>query len=232
VNNPSGAKTRAVVYVRVSTDKQAESGLSLEAQRARCIQYAALYDIDVVDIVADTQSAKDLERPGLNRVQEHLRNGTANAVLITDLDRLTRSVADGYALVQKWFSKTSDYVLLSVFDHVDTRSPEGRLTLTIKLGVSQYEREKTAQRTITALKEKRAQLAATGESLGPKPIEKLVPDVARLVLELKERGLSVRDISDDLNRQRVPTARGGKWHPNSVQRLLQRLKPEDESQNG
>jgi site-specific DNA recombinase len=230
MNNPSGAKTKAVIYVRVSTDKQAESGLSLEAQRARCIQYASLYDIDVVDIVADTQSAKDLERPGLNQVQEHLKNGTANAVLVTDLDRLTRSVEDGVALVKKWFSEESDYILLSVFDHLDTRSPEGEFMLTVKLALAQLERKKIGKRTKIALEEKRVQLAAIGEALGPKPVEKLVPEVVRIVLDARNRGLSVREICDDLNRDKIPTARGGGWHPTSVQRLLKRLKPEDESQ--
>lgn len=224
VNNPSGAKTRAVIYVRVSTDKQAESGLSLEAQRSRCIQYAALYDIDVVEVIVDTQSAKDLERPGLNKVQEHLKTGTANAVLITDLDRLTRSVEDGVAFVKKWFSETSDYVLLSVFDHLDTRSPEGEFMLTVKLALAQLERKKTIKRTKVALQEKKTQLEAIGESLGPPTLEKKAPETAALLLKLDRDGLTHRQISEELNKRGVPTARNGTWHPTAVYRQLERMK--------
>lgn len=223
VNNPSGAKTKAVIYVRVSTDKQADSGLSLEAQRSRCIQYAALYDIDIVEVVSDVQSAKDLERPGLDKVQEHLKNGTANAVLITDLDRLTRSVEDGINLVKKWFSDESDYTLLSVFDHLDTRSPEGEFMLTVKLALAQLERKKTARRTKVALQEKRAQLAAIGESLGQKPVEKTDPKTAALILDLFNRGMSHRDITDELNRRGIPSVRGGQWHLTAVYRQVKRL---------
>ncbi len=224
VNNPSGAKTRAVIYVRVSTDKQADSGLSLEAQRSRCIQYAALYDIDIVEVIVDTQSAKDLERPGLNKVQQHLEEGSANAVLITDLDRLTRSVEDGVAFVKKWFSEASDYVLLSVFDHLDTRSPEGEFMLTVKLALAQLERKKTIKRTKFALQEKKAQLEAIGESLGPPTLEKTDPATAALMLDLDHQGLSYREITEELNRRGIPAARGGPWHPTAVYRQLRRLK--------
>lgn len=231
VNNPSGAKTRAVIYVRVSTDKQAELGLSLEAQRNRCIQYAALYDIDIVEVVVDTQSAKDLERPGLNKVQEHLKAGSANAVLITDLDRLTRSVEDGVAFVKKWFSEASDYVLLSVFDHLDTRSPEGEFMLTVKLALAQLERKKIIKRTKFALQEKKTQLAAIGQSLGQQPVEKVAPTAAALILQLDSEGFSHRKIAEELNRRGIRAVRGGDWHATAVYRQIDRMKKaRDEAQ--
>lgn len=60
--------TRAVAYLRVSTDKQADHGVSLDAQRAKVLAYAQLYDLQLVDIVVDAgASAKTLDRPGLDR---------------------------------------------------------------------------------------------------------------------------------------------------------------------
>ncbi len=83
--------TRAVGYIRVSTDKQAEHGVSLEAQHAKLTQYAALYDIELVDIIVDAGvSAKTLDRPGLQRALGMLRKGQASALLVAKLDRLTR----------------------------------------------------------------------------------------------------------------------------------------------
>ena len=57
--------TRTVAYVRVSLDKQAEKGVSLEAQRAKVEAYAALYDLQLVEVIVDAGlSAKTLDRPG------------------------------------------------------------------------------------------------------------------------------------------------------------------------
>ena len=88
-------RTKAIVYCRVSTDKQAESGLSTCAQRDKCMQYAELYNVDVVNLFFDKGfSAKTLERPGLNAALRELKLGNANALLVMKLDRLTRSVTD------------------------------------------------------------------------------------------------------------------------------------------
>ena len=57
--------TRAVAYTRVSTDTQASTGLSLDAQRAKVVAYARLYDLKLVDVILDAgASAKTLDRPG------------------------------------------------------------------------------------------------------------------------------------------------------------------------
>jgi len=58
--------TRTIAYLRVSTDKQADRGVSLDAQRAKVNAYAELYDLDLADVIVDAgESAKSLDRPGL-----------------------------------------------------------------------------------------------------------------------------------------------------------------------
>ena len=89
------AITRAVGYIRVSTDKQVDHGVSLEAQRTKLEAYAALYDIELVAVIVDAGvSAKTLQRPGLQQALGMLRHGEADALLVAKLDRLTRSVKD------------------------------------------------------------------------------------------------------------------------------------------
>jgi site-specific DNA recombinase len=79
---PTPATTKAVGYIRVSTDKQAEHGISLDAQQAKLEAYAALYDVALVEVIVDAGvSAKTLERPGLQRALGMLRKGQANALL-------------------------------------------------------------------------------------------------------------------------------------------------------
>ena len=63
-----GGKVRAVGYVRVSTDQQAQEGVSLEAQKVRIRAHCTSQDIELVEIVCDDgYSAKSLDRPGMKR---------------------------------------------------------------------------------------------------------------------------------------------------------------------
>ena len=97
--------TRAVAYMRVSTTKQADEGVSLEAQRAKLIAYAALYDVVLVEVIVDAGvSAKTLDRPGLAKALGMIRSGRADALLVVKLDRLTRSVRDLGQLVADYFA--------------------------------------------------------------------------------------------------------------------------------
>ena len=81
--------------LRVSTDKQADRGVSLDAQRAKLKAYAELYELELVEIIVDAgQSAKSLDRPGLQRALAMLKEGEAEALLVVKLDRVTRSVVD------------------------------------------------------------------------------------------------------------------------------------------
>ena len=94
--------TKTVAYLRVSTDKQADRGVSLDAQRVKVAAYAELYDLDV--IVDSGGSAKSLDRPGLQRALGMLKRGEAEALLVVKLDRLTRSVVDLGSLVVRYFA--------------------------------------------------------------------------------------------------------------------------------
>jgi DNA invertase Pin-like site-specific DNA recombinase len=88
-------RTRTVAYVRVSTENQADHGVSLDAQQAETRPYAELYGLELVEVVVDAGlSAKTLGRPGLVRALGMLKAGEAEALLVVKLDRLTRSVRD------------------------------------------------------------------------------------------------------------------------------------------
>ena len=98
----ASATTTAVGYIHVSTDKQADHGVSLDAQKAKLEAYATLYELTLVDIIVDAGvSAKTLDRPGLARALAMLDKGQANALLVAKLDRLTRSVKDLGSLVEE-----------------------------------------------------------------------------------------------------------------------------------
>ena len=172
-------KTRACAYLRCSTSEQAESGLGLDSQRARIIAYAALYDVEIVRFESDAGiSGSSMDRAALQSALASLRDGTANALLVAKLDRLTRSVGDLNALLADYFSK-GDFALLSVGEQFDTRSAAGRLVLNILTSIGQWEREVICERTTAALAVKRAR----GERVGGIPYGKRADESTKILLD-------------------------------------------------
>src|SRR3989442_11690 len=121
--------TKVVGYCRVSTDTQADHGVSLQAQEEKIRQYCTLYNLELVTVVVDAgASAKTLRREGLQRVLSMLTHGHAEGIIVVKLDRLTRSVSDLGSLIGDYFST---YALMSVCEQIDTRSASGRLVLNV-----------------------------------------------------------------------------------------------------
>lgn len=154
-NQRHGRKAMKVVaYVRVTTDEQAANGQSLETQLAKVKAYADLYDLEIVEIIDASESAKNLKRPGLQRGLEMLCKGQADGLLISKLDRLTRSVADWQTLIDGFFGERAGKQLFSVAHSIDTRTAAGRLVLNVLLSVAQWERETIGERTSEVLQAK------------------------------------------------------------------------------
>jgi DNA invertase Pin-like site-specific DNA recombinase len=217
--------TKAIGYIRVSTDKQADHGVSLEAQQAKIRAYAQLYDLELVDVVIETGSAKSLDREGLASVLKRLQAGEASALVVTKLDRLTRSVADLGRLVETYFQHIA---LLSVSEQIDTRSAAGRLVLNVLASVSQWEREVIGERTSAAMQHMKAEGQYTG---GPSPygfMRNQAGDLVEhegeqailsLVQEYRSKGLSLRQIANVLAEQGIRSRAGKPFHHQAVARL-------------
>jgi site-specific DNA recombinase len=222
---------KVVAYARVSTETQAERGVSLAAQLSKLNAYAELYELEIVEVIEDGgASAKSLDRPGLQRALALLDAGKAQGLLVAKLDRLTRSVRDLDTLISTWFGKQGGPALLSVAEQIDTRSAAGRLVLNILASVSQWEREAIGERTATALAHK----AERGERVGEIPLGYAVAEdgvrleehegeqaAIALVQQLRTQALSIRSIATELTQRGVP-GRGSRWHPTTVARLLRR----------
>lgn len=232
------AVTRVVGYIRVSTDQQADGGVSLDAQRAKLRAYAEVYDLDLVGVVEDAGvSGKRLDRPGLDRALAMLTAGEADGLLVAKLDRLTRSVRDLGDLVERFFA-TERFALMSVAENVDTRSAAGRLVLNVLGAVSQWEREAIGERTRDALGHLRDQgVVLGGEALGwrrtderddagRRVVENVATEAAGVsrILALKAEGMSVRAIAKRMEADGWTTKRGGRWHTTTVQRVLARAR--------
>src|SRR5262245_2459240 len=129
------ARMKAIGYVRVSTDKQVDFGVSLEAQTEKVRAMAIVQGAEIVDVIVGAgESAKSLNRPGMARLLSLVDDGAVDVVVIAKLDRLTRSVADLAVLLKRFERRAVS--LVSVADSLDTRTAAGRLVLNIMVSVS------------------------------------------------------------------------------------------------
>jgi site-specific DNA recombinase len=153
---------KAVGYVRVSTDKQANEGVSLDSQLEKIQAMAVIQDSQLLEVIQDAESAKSLDRPGMVRLLAMVDAGEVQVVIIGKLDRLTRSVADLGELLKRF--EWHGVALVSLAESLDTSSASGRLVLRIMTSVSEWEREAIAERTATAMQYKRAHLQVYNHS--------------------------------------------------------------------
>jgi DNA invertase Pin-like site-specific DNA recombinase len=210
--------TTVIGYVRVSTDKQGERGVGLEAQekaiRAACKQRGW----KLLRIERDKLSGKTMRRPGLHRALDAVRSGDAEGVVVAKLDRLSRSVIDFAGLLREALKDGWNIVALDF--GVDLSTPNGKLVAGILIQVAEWEREITAERTRDGLAVVRQRTAAQRRALGKKPVGRPVsldPQVRRRIRGLRTRGRSYAGIAEQLNKEGVPTAQGGKrWYAMSV----------------
>jgi len=229
-------RTKAVGYVRVSSDQQANEGVSLDAQRHKMRAYCKAMDIELIDLIADEgYSAANLKRPGLQAALTMLRSGRASTLIVVKLDRLTRCVKDLGTLCEQYFSDEKPYTLLSISDSINTRSASGKLVLNVLTSVAQWEREAIADRTREAM----AHLKEQGVRLGGVPYgwrysSEVDANGRRLIVKHLEEQKAIRRICA-LHDKQVPAAqivqrlgqeglppRGKRWHTKSVYQVLTR----------
>lgn len=190
---------KAIGYIRVSTEEQAQSGLGLEAQRTRVTAYATAMGIELLDVVEDAGiSAKTMDRPGLQAVLARIASGEAEGLIVLKLDRLSRSVRDTLDLVQS--SRDDGWRLISVNELLDTGTATGRAVVTILAALSEMEREQIGERTSAALQA----LKARGVKLG-RPALEVDPFAAELARGLHADGMSASAIARELNAQGLRT---------------------------
>jgi DNA invertase Pin-like site-specific DNA recombinase len=202
---------RVVGYVTVSRH-DAKAG----APRALSTAIEAVCDrrgMPLVKVIHDVEPASDriADHPGLFNALERIRKGEASGIIVPRLSHLTGAVTDLGALL-KWLHESGAF-LVALDLQLDTRAPDGRLAAQALCEVSEWERRRIARRT-------RSGLAATRSASGTKsrPAVRDDPELTERIMSMRAAGMSLQAIADTLNREGVPTLRGGRrWRPSSVQ---------------
>lgn len=206
---------RFVAYYRVSTERQGQSGLGLEAQRQAVSGYIAGRG-EAAEYV-EVESGRRSDRPQLAAALALCRRRRA-VLVIAKLDRLARSVA----FISNLMESGVEFVAVDM-------PQANRLTLHILAAVAEHEREMISQRTRAAL----AAAKARGIRLGnPRPENARASaaasaqaaifraGIAPLVRTLRDEGRSLRAVAHELNERGVKTVQGRSWHAASVRNVL------------
>lgn len=163
----------AVVYLRVSTDQQADKGLSIPAQEKDCRRKAQELGYDRIEVFADEgESARSDDRPGLQSALERCKKGDVKAFIVHKLDRLARNTYD-HALIKVHLKKYG-VRLLSVTENIDD-SPEGEVLEGMMAVLAQYYSKNLAREVLKGMNE-RAEMGYWNSKapLGYKNVSELV----------------------------------------------------------
>lgn len=222
-----------IAYVRVSTQKQGQSGLGLEGQQTAIAGYALSSGGRVAKTYVEVESGKRSDRPELAKAIAHAKR-VKGRLVIAKLDRLARNVAFISALME------------SRADFVACDNPHAnKLTLHILAAIAEHEAEMISQRTKAALAAAKArgvklgssrpghwsgleavrraaaakasQMAKTVRAEQAKPVYEAVRPLAQ---QMRQAGGSLQAIADRLNEEGHSTVGGLPWNRMQVSRIL------------
>lgn len=174
---PGGIKTKAVGYIRISTNEDKQK-YGLDVQRRAIRDYCKRKKLALLKIFCDEKSGKTLERPGL---QELLSWKDKFQVLVVyKIDRLSRSLFELLSLIKRDLQGKE---VVFIQEGIDQRTKEGRLLLHQLASFAEYERDLISSRIKDGLTEAKK----NGQKLGREP--KFKKYICR-VMELKQKGLT------------------------------------------
>ena len=217
---------KVVGYTRVSLDEGGERGVGLAAQKTAIVAEAAARGWQLIDVLEDAgYSGRDCNRPALAAALNVLCRSEAAVLLVSKLDRLSRSILDFTGLMAR--ARKEGWAITALDCSVDTTTPAGEAMANVMATFAQYERRLIAQRTSDALKELRSQ----GRAYGPTPFgyqrdgTRLMEhdDEQRVVermLRLRRSGKSYDKIAKVLNAAGIPAKRSGVWYAASVRSVM------------
>ncbi len=219
---------QAIGYIRVSTEKQADKGVSLEAQQAKIEHWCKANGYELLKVYVDAGiSGKRMDtRKELLAALASLKKGMA--LVSYSLSRLARSTKDLIEISELVAKKKGDLVSLS--ESIDTTTAAGKMMFQMLAVLSEFERNLTAERTSGALQHKKAtgQKYTNQTPYGFEAIEGRLVQVqqeAEVVAEIQAAragGSTLQAIANSLNGRGIPTKTGKQWAPATIHLLLKR----------
>lgn len=217
----------SVAYCRVSTQEQADAGVSLDAQRSRLEAMAAASNHGAIAevLIDDGYSGATLDRPAMKRLHGMIERRELAAIFVVKLDRLTRSLRDMLEVIA--LCDRTETALVSATEMVDTSSAYGRMVVQVVGVFAELERGMAGERTTAALDCKRRQRQVYGNvPFGWRRDGKQLVEVAaeqEALIEMRRmaaNGATLRAIGEMLESRDLRPRNGGHWQPASVRSIL------------
>ena len=228
-------REKALAYIRVSSQRQADEGVSLDAQKRRILDYAKFKDIPLSeeDIFIEKGVSGGIplwDRPRGRTLKRKLASGQYQHLISMKIDRLFRVTSDMLNTVDDLNDAGIDLHIVDMGGQaIDTTTAIGRLFLTIIGAMAEMERGLISERTqegmnqLKAMNKKFTQsiygwdVEANG-SLKPNWFEQNIIDL--MDWQINVNGMSASAVARSLNAQGILGKRGGKWHSSGVSRVM------------
>jgi DNA invertase Pin-like site-specific DNA recombinase len=208
-------KGLALLYCRVSTNRQELTGHSLDSQTALLKANAESKGYQV-EVITETGSGRKANRPELNKAIARLNKGEAQALFVIDLDRLARSVRHLTEIMDQARKHTWRLVIATA--DVDTKTPSGEMIAGSLAVFAQFESRMIGERVKRQHQARRDRGIVWGVDQGFKG--NLPMATRALVAALNAEGKSLRAIAAELTAKGLKTPRGGEWHPATIAAIL------------
>jgi site-specific DNA recombinase len=220
---------RTALYIRVSTEKQANEGYGLEAQRSELDKYCAAQGWRVAPehIYIDAGvSGKSSDRPAFQAMLEAAKAGQIQRIVATKLDRIARNLKNLLQTVEEL--KRYDCALVIKKEAFDTSTPQGTFVMQMLGAVAELERSMIGERVHSGRVEKATQGGYNGSRCpigysyqnGQFTITERAETV-RSIFQMGLAGLSLNAIMRHLNASRTPTPSGkGSWTVAGIKHIL------------
>jgi peptidoglycan hydrolase-like protein with peptidoglycan-binding domain/DNA invertase Pin-like site-specific DNA recombinase len=202
----------------VSVTSEGENGSDTGVQAEAITVASRRLGLRLIEVVRDveTESGRSLDRPGLSYALERIGAGEAQGLVVSKLERLSRSVDDLGALVE-WFMR-NDARLVAVDLGIDTDTESGRLAAKTVVSLGGLGRPTSAGRSRQGLAAVQAKEGPSRGGHSGRPAVADRPALMRWIASMRAQGMTLQAIADVLNEEDVPTLRGGElWRPSSVQ---------------
>ena len=209
---------RLIGYGRVSTAGQANDGHGIDAQRAalqRAARNSGTWSLEsfVVDAGVSGKVPPE-DRPVLSDALRRISAGEADGLVVSDLDRLSRSFPSFVRLLDR--ARDDGWQIVCLHPGIDTTTPEGRMVAHILGTVAEYSRELIVRRTREGVAQAKADGKMIGHPRGDK--ERRLGDEARA---LRATGLSWARVAERMTELGHVGARGGSLSRTQVYRYAQ-----------
>ena len=158
-------KKKAILYIRVSTDEQADKGYSLQHQEERLKTYCQINNIEVVQLYKEDYSAKTFNRPSFNSLLDFLKKNknSTNLLLFLKWDRFSRNAGEAYEMINRLHKMGVEPQ--GIEQPLDLNVPENKLMLAFFLAAPEVENDRRALNVIAGMRRARKE----GRWLGTAP---------------------------------------------------------------